>query len=207
MLYSQDALEIPNEIENPQWQLMISELEKASINGLTDWLDIIKSVDRLNYVPSDGTNFAYSLTDIIYSDGSIQLSPLVYLNLFDGFIISDNSKILLYGEWASYGAELLSQKSNNVYVIQLQSQNLNNVSYSIIQGNVNIQYWIDQGPFDVILVTSTLEALNTLLIDQLAPRGTIIVALKESEYSKQWIRYSNTEDDIIIDLLHRDGSN
>lgn len=126
-----------------------------------------------------------------YSDGSLPIGekqtisqPYIVAKMTQMLELSGREKVLELGTGSGYQAALLATLADRVYTVErirplalkarkaLDSLGLLNVNLRIGDGTDG---WVEQAPFDAILVTAGAPYVPECLIDQLAPGGRLVI--------------------------------
>ena len=98
--------------------------------------------------------------------------------------VERNHKVLEIGTGSGYQAAILSKLCKYVYTIEiipelaqiaskaLTDQGFNNISFKTGDG---YNGWVEEAPFDRIIVTAAPDKIPEKLIDQLKPDGRMII--------------------------------
>jgi protein-L-isoaspartate(D-aspartate) O-methyltransferase len=146
-------------------------------------LKAMSNIPRELFVPNTLEKHAYDDSPLPIGYGQIISQPFVTALMVEEAMIKPDSKILEIGTGSGYLAAVLSQLCKKVYSIEvikllgerakklLKNLNYNNVSVLIGDGynGLNIA-----APFDVIIITATLENISQTLISQLKIGGMMI---------------------------------
>jgi protein-L-isoaspartate(D-aspartate) O-methyltransferase len=149
-------------------------------------LKAMSAIPRELFVPKTLEKHAYDDSPLPIGYGQIISQPFVTALMLEEAMIKPDSKILEIGTGSGYLAAVLSQLCKKVYSIEvikllgerakklLKNLNYNNVNVLIGDGydGLNIA-----APFDVIIITATLENISQTLISQLKIGGMMIAPI------------------------------
>jgi protein-L-isoaspartate(D-aspartate) O-methyltransferase len=167
-------------------------------------LKAMSTIPRELFVPKTLEEHAYDDSPLPIGYGQIISQPFVVALMVEVAMIKPDSKILEIGTGSGYLAAVLSQLCKKVYSIEvikllgerakklLKNLNCNNVSVLIGDGydGLNIA-----APFDVIIITATLENISQTLISQLKIGGMMIAPI--GSLSQELMCVTKTENSLL----------
>ena len=121
-----------------------------------------------------------------YGQTISQPSLVLYMTLLLG--LEKDSKVLEIGTGSGYQSALLAEFSKELYTVEiieplylkakerLKKLGYKNIRYKIGNGSSG---WIEEAPFDRIMVTAAAVTMPNALIEQLAPNGKMVVPVGE----------------------------
>ncbi|MEC9456874.1 MAG: protein-L-isoaspartate(D-aspartate) O-methyltransferase [Candidatus Neomarinimicrobiota bacterium] len=147
-------------------------------------LDVMRSVERHNFVPENYRDRAYSDGPLPIGHGQTISQPYIVAFMTEQLQISSQHKILEIGTGSGYQAAILGELAKHVFTIEIipelaegAKNILNHLSYKNITVRAGDGYkgWPEEAPFERIMVTAAPTEVPQELIDQLAPGGRMIL--------------------------------
>jgi protein-L-isoaspartate(D-aspartate) O-methyltransferase len=147
-------------------------------------LDVMRSVERHNFVPENYRDRAYSDGPLPIGHGQTISQPYIVAFMTEQLQVSSQHKILEIGTGSGYQAAILGELAKHVFTIEIipelaegAKNILNHLSYKNITVRAGDGYkgWSDKAPFERIMVTAAPTEVPQELIDQLAPGGRMIL--------------------------------
>ncbi len=98
--------------------------------------------------------------------------------------VDEDSKVLEIGTGSGYQAALLAKAAKELYTVErieelyvkakdrLEKAGYNNIKFKLGDGSLG---WEENAPYDRIMVTASARNLPEKLIDQLAPKGKMVI--------------------------------
>ncbi len=159
--------------------------------GVTDnaILAAMEDVPRGDFVSDAVADLAFNDAALPIECGQTVLRPSVtgqMLQVSD--IHADVKTVLLVGLGSGYTAALLARLVENVFAVERHKQLFEAASRTLGSLEIpNIQLlhadglrgWLDEGPFDRIILTGLAEAAPVALLQQLSPDGHLIQPILE----------------------------
>ena len=147
-------------------------------------LDVMRSVERHNFVPENYRDRAYSDGPLPIGHGQTISQPYIVAFMTEQLQVSSQHKILEIGTGSGYQAAILGELAKHVFTIEIipelaegAKNILNHLSYKNITVRAGDGYkgWPEEAPFERIMVTAAPTEVPQELIDQLAPGGRMIL--------------------------------
>ena len=147
-------------------------------------LEVMRSVERHNFVPENYRDRAYSDGPLPIGHGQTISQPYIVAFMTEQLQVSSQHKILEIGTGSGYQAAILGELAKHVFTIEIipelaeAAKNiLNHLSYKNITVRAGDGYkgWPEEAPFERIMVTAAPTEIPQTLIDQLAPGGRMIL--------------------------------
>lgn len=184
---------------------LLMELRKQGI-GDTRVLAAMERVPRELFVAEQFLKHAYDNIALPITQGQTISQPYVVAYMTEALKLTDRMKVLEIGTGSGYQTAVLARLSRRVYTVEryrsllttaekrLNELKITNVVTKLGDGNKG---WIEQAPFDRILVTAAADSRPEALIAQLSPNGGIMVApVAVNPTEQDVIRYTREGDDI-----------
>lgn len=165
---------------------LIMKLRKSGITD-TAVLSAIERVPRESFIPPTFHDQAYEDTALPIGQGQTISQPLVVASMTQELRVNDRHKVLEIGTGSGYQAAILAKLCRRVYSIErhrpllesaearLNSLKVRNITCKAGDG---MKGWIEQAPFDRIIVTAAAsEEPPQPLLDQMAIGGIMIIPM------------------------------
>ncbi len=154
--------------------------------GITDTrvLSALERVPRERFVPDAFREHAWDNTSLPIRQGQTISQPYVVAFMTQALMVNDRQRVLEIGTGSGYQTAVLSQLCRRVYTIEryrsLQKEaeslfndlKLKNITARVGDGHKG---WLEQAPFDRIIVTAAPAVLPDVLAAQLGEEGIMIV--------------------------------
>jgi len=150
----------------------------------TDVLDAMSLVKRHLFVSRIYRSMAYTDNPLPIGQGQTISQPYVVALMTELLQVEKTHKVLEIGTGCGYQTAILSILSKRVITVEIlsslskQSQNrliklgYNNVDFHCADGKLG---WKKEAPYDRILVSAAPVTIPETLIDQLAPKGYMVI--------------------------------
>jgi len=184
---------------------LLMELRKQGI-GDTRVLAAMERVPRELFVAEQFLKHAYDNIALPITQGQTISQPFVVAYMTEALKLTDRMKVLEIGTGSGYQTAVLARLSRRVYTVEryrsllntaekrLNELKITNVVTKLGDGNKG---WVEQAPFDRILVTAAADSRPDGLLAQLSPNGGIMVApVAVNPTEQDVIRYTREGDDI-----------
>lgn len=149
-------------------------------------LELLTIVKREKFLPPSQQSLAFMDTELPLADGSLMLSPKLEARITQEVAIKKYESALVVGAGSGYLPALLAFHARQVTCIEsspaifsaarqtLQHEGISNVS--VVQGDAS-KGWPTQEPYDVIVLTGSLQKLPEEFKTQLKVGGRLFVIL------------------------------
>lgn len=156
-------------------------------------LQAMAEVNRVDFVPDTSQTQAYANGPLPIGFGQTISQPFIVALMTDLLDIAPNHKVLEIGTGSGYQAAILSKLAEKVFSMERVSllaraatERLKKLGYDNVEccaGN-GYQGWPQKAPFDRIIVTAAAPFIPPALLEQLNPKGILILPLGDT-YSYQ----------------------
>ncbi len=147
-------------------------------------LEAIRTVPRHAFVPADVPGDPYANHPLPIGHGQTISQPFIVALMTELAAPSPSARVLEVGTGSGYQAAVIAPCVSRVYSIEivrtlgeraratLESLGVRNVEVRVGDG---YKGWPEAAPFDAILVTAAPDHIPQPLVDQLAPRGRMVI--------------------------------
>ncbi len=147
-------------------------------------LEAMRKVKRHLFVPLEYRQMAYEDHPIPIGHGQTISQPYIVALMTELLALKGSERVLEIGLGSGYQAAILAELAKEVYSIEileplaaasqklLKESGYQNVYVKITDG---FSGWIEQAPFDAIIVTCAPEDIPEPLIGQLAEGGRLVI--------------------------------
>ncbi|MGI9480450.1 MAG: protein-L-isoaspartate(D-aspartate) O-methyltransferase [Hyphomicrobiaceae bacterium] len=166
-------------------------------------LAAMSTIPRELFVPEHLHDEAYEDRPLPIGANQTISQPYIVAFMIEALCLQGGEKILEVGAGSGYAAAVLSRIANDVFTIEriprLVTLATDNLAASgcknvrVRQGDGS-QGWIEEAPFDAILVSAGAPSVPTVLIQQLKIGGRIVVPVGQDLSCQELVRITRTCD-------------
>jgi protein-L-isoaspartate(D-aspartate) O-methyltransferase len=172
--------------ERDDWREARERLVASLAPGIEDsaTLAAMRAVPRHEFVPRDQQPFAYDDTPLPIGHGQTISQPAVVALMTQLIHPRPGKRALEIGTGSGYQAAVLAETGCRVWTIEIfraladeARARLKRLGYT----NVTVRHgdgyagWPEHAPFDAIVVTAAADSIPPALIEQLAPKGRLVM--------------------------------
>lgn len=162
---------------------LLMELRRAGVTD-TRVLAAIERIPRELFVPEPFRDQAYENVALPIGYGQTLSQPVVVARMSQALDVGDRMKVLEVGTGSGYQTAVLSHLARRVYTVERNRQLLHgaekrfaklrlyNLTSRIGDG---AEGWVEQAPFDRILVTAAAEEIPETLVEQIKVGGSMVI--------------------------------
>lgn len=180
--------------------------------GLRDQavLDALNAVPREAFIPTDLTEFAYKDSPLPIEKNQTISQPYIVALMTAALELKSQHRVLEVGTGSGYAAAVLAEICGHVYTLE-RHKVLADTAQARLEGlgytNVQVKHgdgtlgWVEQAPFDGIIVAAAGPKVPQMLKEQLAIGGCMVIPVGPSLISQKLLRIRrinknefNTED-------------
>ena len=173
---------------------MVEEQIKARNVKSEAVLDAMRSVPRHLFVPEEMQNHAYDDMPLPIGYGQTISQPYIVAFMTEQLQPAPGMKILEIGTGSGYQAAILARLGCEVFTVELLDE-LVIGARMILAGfsNVSVKHgngfsgWLEEAPFDAIIVTAAPDKIPQKLIEQLKEGGKMIIPVGKAN-SVQYLK-------------------
>ena len=218
---------VPSEVENPgafplPRERMVSE--QLQRRGILDprVLRAIGKVPRHLFVDEALVGRAYGDHPLPIGDGQTISQPYMVALMTEALELHGHERVLEIGTGCGYQTAVLAEVCGKVFSVErlksladratrrLDSLGYYNVLVRVADGSLG---WKEEAPFDAILVAAAAPAIPQALVDQLAPKGRLVVpvgdaytqSLRKGVRGEAGMRWSDLGGCVFVKLVGQQG--
>ncbi|MCL1864976.1 MAG: protein-L-isoaspartate(D-aspartate) O-methyltransferase [Spirochaetes bacterium] len=171
-------------------------------------LEIMGNIQREKFIPSKYIFDSYGDHPVPIGHNQTISQPYIVALMSELCEFSGDEKVLEIGSGSGYQAAILSALSNRVFSIERikpLAENAKNILKELGCDNVTVIHddgyngFIEEAPFDIIMLTAAPETIPVALIDQLADGGRLIAPV--GNRTQQLIRLKKVSGEIISETI------
>ena len=196
------------EKESTKFDRQREEMVKRQIEtrGITDQrvLAAMRKVPRHLFVSEALRDQAYGDFPLPIGDQQTISQPYIVAEMTQALELSENDRVLEIGTGSGYQAAILAEIVYRVYTIErihsllikarriFDQLRYHNIITRFGDGTVG---WLEESPFDAIIVTAGAPRIPDSLIDQLAVNGRMVVPVGD-QHSQELVKTLKNQDGI-----------
>ena len=166
---------------------LLLDLKKKGISD-TRILNVIEEVDRKLFVDENLVEKSNLNIALPIECGQTISQPLVVAHMTQMLDLNKKTRVLEIGTGSGYQSYILSKLTRFVYTVErhhtllmnakdlLQKLNARNIFFKFGDGGLG---WLEQAPFDRIIVTACAPEIPKNLVNQLDDNGIMIIPIGE----------------------------
>jgi protein-L-isoaspartate(D-aspartate) O-methyltransferase len=159
--------------------------------GIIDWgiedqavIAAMGTVPRHEFVPDEFLSQAYDNHPLPIGYGQTISQPYIVALMTEALHVQPDHRVLEIGTGSGYQAAVLSQLARDVFTIESvralgseARQKLERLGCVNVHPRIGDGYagWVDEAPFDGIVVTAAPEEIPAVLIDQMQNGGRLVI--------------------------------
>lgn len=155
----------------------------------TSVLALLAVVKREDFVPAELRNMAFTDVELPLGHGRVAAPPRVEARWLEELQVQRHEKVLEIGTGIGYLAALLGHKAQQVWTIEREPElaahardalkRAGVLNVTVVEGD-GAQGLPEQGPFDVILLSGSVDEVPQALLDQLKVGGRLGVVVGDA---------------------------
>lgn len=180
--------------------------DQIEARGVRDALVLaaMRSVRRELFVPANVASMAYRDGPLPIGGRQTISQPYIVAYMVEALALKGGERILEVGAGSGYAAAVLAEIARDVYTIERIAQlaeraatNLRRAGYK----NVHVRHadgtegWIDEAPFDAILVSAGAPDIPKSLMRQLSVGGRMVIPVGSDLRAQELIRVTRIDED------------
>ena len=168
-------------------------------------LEAMRKVPRHLFVPKKLRESAYHDEPLSIGEGQTISQPYMVALMTECLDLKGGEKVLEIGTGSGYQTAILAELAEHLYTIERvpilleKAQHLlTNLGYTTIKfkGSDGTYGWLEESPFDGIIVTAAAPDISRVLLEQLKDKGGILVIPVGSRYSQSLYKITKKGDKI-----------
>ena len=185
-------------------------LERTEINS-QNVKDALGRVPRRYFVPQEYQDQAQEDKALGIGFGQTISQPFIVALMSQYAEVQKGSRVLEIGTGSGYQAAVLSELGADVYSVEIipeLSERARRTLYSLGYEDVRLKIgdgaagWSEHAPYDAIIVTAASPSIPEKLIEQLSPRGRMLIPVEEEgEKNEQLLLISRNGDSLTTKRL------
>lgn len=159
----------------------------------TEVMKAMRAVPRDKFVPPEKKAFAYENGPLEIGYSQTISQPFMVALMTDLLVLRPDAKVLEIGTGSGYQTAVLSLLADKVYSVEvidelalLAQQRLKKLNYSNIEFHIGDGHdgWPEHAPYDAIIVTAAAASVLPALIEQLKPKGRMVIPVGHTYFSQ-----------------------
>lgn len=161
----------------------------------------MRRIPRHLFVPPEMVEYAYNDEPVAIGEGQTISQPYIVAYMTEVLNLSENDRVLEIGTGSGYQTAVLAEIAKEVYTVEiipslsLKAQELlanlgySNVFFKIGDGTYG---WVEQAPYEAIIVTAAPATFPRHLEEQLKKGGRMVIPVGETFQELYLIRREKT---------------
>jgi protein-L-isoaspartate(D-aspartate) O-methyltransferase len=183
------------------------------LRGEVSDMNVLAAIERTPrelFVPPAFEDQAYDNVALPIGNGQTISQPLVVALMTQALALNERHKVLEIGTGSGYQAAVLARLCRRVFTIERHRYLLREAEKRFAQlrlNNITVRWgdgtkgWLEQAPFDRILVTAAAPDVPGHLIESLIDGGVLVAPVGEERRDQKLLRVRRTGDTFEIEDL------
>ncbi len=160
--------------------------EQLETRDITDErvLSVMGEVPRERFVPPASVSKAYDDCALTVAGGQTISQPYIVALMTQAIELTDKHRVLEVGTGTGYQCMVLARLARRAHTVErvaalsneardrLTQLGVDNVTFRVGDGSVG---WLEQAPFDRMIVTAAAPSVPAVLLDQLVDGGRLVI--------------------------------
>ena len=164
-------------------------------------LDAMSKVPREAFLPDDMVEFAYRDSPLPIAEGQTISQPYIVAVMAEALRLVPSDRVLEIGTGSGYAAAVLSRVASDVYTIERHAalaEGAHQALEALGYDNVHVRHgdgtrgWLEQAPFDAIVVAAGGPSVPPTLREQLAIGGRLVMPVGSTPRLQELVRVTRT---------------
>ena len=160
-------------------------------------ISAMELIPRHEFLPAHLRASAYEDRPIPIADGLTLIQPYIAAYMIEALCLKGGERVLMIGAGTGYVAAVLAAIAGQVFIIERIGQHAETAATTLIDiGCPNFQMrdedgsqgWIEEAPFEAILVSEGAPFVPEVLKNQLAPGGRMVVPVGRDPRAQELVR-------------------
>ena len=167
-------------------------------------LAAMRKIPREDFLPAHLHSAAYEDAALKIADGQFMVQPFVIALMIESLVLNGTEKVLQVGSGAGYLIALLAEIADTVYAIephgQLAVTAMANLTRSYAgAASIHLKHdpgsdaWLEEAPFNAILVSGAIARIPLSLTDQLVVHGRLVAPVGTDPRAQEIMRVVKDE--------------
>jgi protein-L-isoaspartate(D-aspartate) O-methyltransferase len=191
-------------VQEIERQVLETRLELGTDRLAPEVIAAIRSVPRHEFVPLTLRSEAYANQPLPIGAGQTISQPYIVAIMTHLLEVTRGDKVFELGTGSGYQAAVLGEMGVEVYSVEIvvelalrARETLRKLGYHDVRVRAGDGYlgWPEAAPFDGILVTAAADHIPQPLIDQLAPKGRLVMPVGGAGWVQQLVVMEKTKDE------------
>lgn len=180
--------------------------DQIEARGVRDALVLaaMRSVRRELFVPANIASMAYRDGPLLIGGGQTISQPYIVAYMVEALALKGGERILEVGAGSGYAAAVLAEIARDVFTIERIAQLAERAATNLRRAgctNVHVRHadgtegWIDEAPFDAILVSAGAPDIPKSLMRQLSVGGRMVIPVGSDLRAQELIRVTRIDED------------
>jgi len=177
------------ELERARRQMVITQLARRGVRDARV-LDAMGSVPREAFVGAGLEELAYHDNPLPIGEGQTISQPYIVAAMTEAAKLLPTDRVLEVGAGSGYGAAILSRVAGQIFSVErhdcltvaarrrCQTLGYDNITFKTADGSVG---WLEEAPFDAILVAAGVLQPPKTLKRQLTTGGRLIIPVGDAD--------------------------
>lgn len=165
-------------------------------------LSAMRRIPRHEFLPEHLRASAYADQPVPIAEGLTLIQPYVVAYMIEALGLKGGEKVLEIGSGTGYVAAVLAAIAGQVFIIERVGQHAETAASTLIdigcrnfhlRHDDGTQAWIEEAPFDAILVSGGAPFVPEALKSQLAPGGRMVVPVGHDPRAQELVRVTRQD--------------
>jgi protein-L-isoaspartate(D-aspartate) O-methyltransferase len=184
-----------------RWEMVSQQIFARGVRN-DKVLAAMRLVPRHEFLPEHLRHLAYEDRPVPISEGLTLIQPYVLAYMIEALDLKGGEKVLEISAGTGYIAAVLSRIAGQVYIIERVGQHAETAAATLIDAgcqNFHMRHddgtkgWIEEAPFDAIMVSAATPFVPETLKNQLAPGGRMVVPVGSDPRAQELVRVTRLE--------------
>ncbi|MEQ1706235.1 MAG: protein-L-isoaspartate(D-aspartate) O-methyltransferase [Rickettsiales bacterium] len=185
---------------------LIMNLRRRGIRD-ANVLSAMESIPRELFVEETFSEHAYEDTALPINCGQTISQPTIVARMTEALMLKPRMKVLEIGTGSGYQAAILAKLARMVYTIERHKDLLAvaeqrflhlRITNIVTKRGDGSRGWKEAAPFERIIVTAAADDIPSMLVDQLAVGGIMVIPVGENVAQQELLRLTKGEDGKIL---------